>query len=196
MATFNTLFEQLDRLGILDSLIPFILIFTIVFAVLQKTKILGAEEAHKFNIIISFALSAITVIPHIMGRYPPNSDPITIINSALPSVSVVLVAIIAVLLLVGVFGKNLDIGLSDLAGVVAILAFGIVVYIFGSAAGWFAGFPPSLGFLNDPDTQSLLVMILVFALVIFFITSKPGGDKMGGLQKIFRIFKDAIPGSK
>ena len=134
-----------------------------------------------------------TVIPHIMGRYPsPEQDPVLIINNSLPHVSVVIVAVLAVMLLVGIFGKNLDIGGTPLAGWVAILAFGTVVYIFGSSAGWFGEIPPMLGFLNDPDTQALLIMILVFGIIIFFITSDNTTRVTGPFGKILDMFQRSV----
>jgi len=35
---------SLQDIGVVDVILPFILIFTIVFAVLEKTKILGEDE--------------------------------------------------------------------------------------------------------------------------------------------------------
>ncbi|MBI4438873.1 hypothetical protein HY640_02995 [Candidatus Woesearchaeota archaeon] len=189
---FNRIFIVLDELNVLDSLLPFLLIFTLVYAIMEKTKIIG-EGRKNFNVIVALILSLMVVIPHIMGRFPPGQDPVVIINTALPSVSIVIVAILAVLLLIGIFGKNLDIAGSSLAGWVAIGAFAIVFWIFGSAAGWFGEFPAVFGFLNDPDTQALLIMILVFGLIIMFITSDSGERRITGpFGKILDAFRGAI----
>ncbi len=189
---FNRIFILLDELNALDSLLPFILVFTLLFAILQKTKIIG-EGRKNFNVIVALVISLMTVIPHIMGRYPEGQDPVVIINTAIPNVSVVIVAILAVLLLIGIFGKNLDIAGTSLAGWIAIAAFGIIGYIFGSAAGWFGEMPPLLGFLNDPDTQALLVMIFVFGLIIMFITSEGGNTQVTGpFGKIIDAFRGAV----
>ena len=42
----------LQDYGVLDFLLPFILVFTIVFAVLEKSHILGNKK--NFNVIIAF----------------------------------------------------------------------------------------------------------------------------------------------
>jgi len=72
------------------------LVFTIVFATLQKTKILGEDENKKprknFNAVIALVMGLAVVIPHVIGSYPPDGDVVNIINNALPNVSVVLVA--------------------------------------------------------------------------------------------------------
>ncbi|MBI2133687.1 hypothetical protein HYU11_03320 [Candidatus Woesearchaeota archaeon] len=177
---------MLDSLGVLDSLLPFLLIFTIIYAILNKTKIIG-EGRKNFNVIVALTLSLMVVIPHITGRYPnPQSDPVVIINTAIPNISVIIVAILAVLLIIGIFGKNLDIAGTSLAGWVGIGAFIAVAWIFGSAAGFFGeGFLALPAFLQDPDTQALIVMILVFGLIIMFITSEREGPSVtGGLGKL------------
>ena len=39
----NTIYT-LERIGVADVILPFVIIFTIVFAALQKSKILGQES--------------------------------------------------------------------------------------------------------------------------------------------------------
>ena len=180
----------LESIGLADVLLPFLLIFTIVFAVFQRTKILGDKK--NFNVIMGLVMALAVIIPHITGRYPPGADVVNIINAALPQISVVAVATIMILLLIGIFGVGSDWG-SSLAGLIAIAAFIVVVYIFYRAAvpagaGSF-GIP---GILNDPDVQAMLVIVIIFALVIWFVTKddsgKPSGfskDILGGIQKFF-----------
>ena len=68
-----------------DALLPFALIFTVVYSVLLKTKILGTEADGKtprknFNVIISLIVSLLVVIPHITNQYPVGWDVIEIMN--------------------------------------------------------------------------------------------------------------------
>jgi len=177
VSNFSDVFRELFNMGIMDSLLPFLLVFTIIFAVLQRTRIIG--EGHKnFNVIIAMIMAATVVVPHIISPSP--NDPVNIINSALPSVSIVVVAIIMFLLVIGVFGANFDIAGTSIATWVALLSAGIILFIFGSSAGWWSGFPPQLSFLNDPDTQALLIIILVFAVVIWLITREEKTTRVGG----------------
>ena len=41
---FRTGIDFLDKLGVYEVLLPFLLIFTIVFAILEKTKVFGTED--------------------------------------------------------------------------------------------------------------------------------------------------------
>lgn len=171
---FENFIAMLDMWGVTDVLLPFILIFTIVFATLQKTRLLG-DGKKQYNVIVSLVMGLAVVIPHVVGRYPFNFDPVDVINRALPQVSIILVAIVMLLLIIGVFGNEVDIAGTPLSGWVVILAIIAVVLIFGSAVGWFI-MPFWLGFLLNPELQALIVMILVFGIIIWFIT-KDESDK-------------------
>lgn len=168
-ANFADFLIWLDDMKILDSLIPFVLIFTLVFAVLQKTQILGIGKK-SFNVVVALSMALMVVIPHVMERYPAGQDPVVIMNTAIPNVSILMVAILAALLLVGIMGIQFMGG--SITGFIAIISFFAVVYIFGAAAGWFGGghFPWFLGFLDDEATRSMFIVILVFGVIVWFIT--------------------------
>ncbi|MFH1174065.1 MAG: hypothetical protein V1725_02975 [archaeon] len=167
----------IGNLGVMDVLVPFVLIFTIVFAVLQKTKILGVDKdkapKKNFNVIIALIMGLAVVVPHVMGYYAPEQDVVNIINQALPNISIVVVAIVMLLLVIGVFGGEIKFAGTGLAGWAVLFAIITVLVTFGGAAGWFGRMPDWLYFLEDPDTQALVVVILVFAIVIWFVTKEP-----------------------
>ena len=41
---FSGVISFFDKIGVYDIILPFLLVFTIVFAILEKTKILGTEK--------------------------------------------------------------------------------------------------------------------------------------------------------
>ena len=104
-SAIERLIENMERAGFVDVVLPFLLIFTIMYAIFQKTHILG-EKKKNFNAVISLVISLLVVIPHVTRRYPADSDPITILNNAIPQVSLVIVAVIFLLILIGVFGQE------------------------------------------------------------------------------------------
>lgn len=161
----------LDNLGFTDVFLPFILIFTIVFATLQKIKMFG-EESRKFNAIISMALAIGVIIPHSLGKYPPGTDIVDILNTALPSVSLTIIAITFILILVGMFGGEATWGEKMVGGAVTFIAVGLVVFIFGSAAGWWQS-TGIASFLSDPSVQATILVVAVFWLIISTITKGP-----------------------
>lgn len=172
----------MQDMGIADVLLPFILVFTIVYAVLNKTKILG-DGRKQFNVIVALVMGLSVVIPHVVGSPILGFDPVVAINTALPQVSVIVVAILMMLVIVGVFGNEWDIGGTSPAGWVVIFAFVAVALIFGSAVNLF-NMPDWLYFLEDPEIQSLIVMILVFGIIIYFVTKEEDRDKKDSLTEI------------
>ncbi len=172
VATFTGFFEYLAELGILDSLLPFLLIFAIVFAILQKATIFGKDKKN-INMVVALIIALAVVIPHISGLYPEGADVVNVMNVAIPQVSLVVVAIIMILLLIGIFAPEIQWPGGTVGGWVTVLAAIIVFYIFGNNLGWFGyrGEGLWLGWLGDSSVQAIVLIILVFGLVIWFITS-------------------------
>ena len=172
MSYFANILSSLENLGLLDVILPFMLIFTISFAVLQKSKILG-KDSKNFNTIISFVLALAVIVPHVMGYYPGGADVVVIINSALPNVSLLMIASMMALLLIGVFGGEVNILGSPLEGIVVLFAVIAVAWTFLSSAG----IVNEISFLSDPETKSLLIAILVFGIIVWFITKEENPER-------------------
>jgi hypothetical protein len=189
-------FYQLQQLGVFDIILPFVLVFTIVFAVLQKTKILG-EKSKNFNVVIALVLGMSVVVPHVLyGTAGPEPylvngfiDIVKVINTALPNVSVILVAVLMVLLIFGIWGSKVKLGSNSLSSIIALFAFLSVIYIFGSSAGWWI-LPNWLYILQDQDTMALVITILIFAIIIWFITKED--DKESKKEDAFGKFFGSI----
>ncbi|MBL7055656.1 hypothetical protein ISS07_01965 [Candidatus Woesearchaeota archaeon] len=189
MASNNFVLEEfgrsLSRWGLMDVLLPFLLIFTIIFAVLEKSAIFG-EERRNMNTAIAMIFGLIVVIPHITGDLPAGYDPVLVINAALPSVGLVTVGVIALMILIGVFGHDkIHLGMS-MPGWVAFFSIVSIIIIFGSSAGWYAnGFDGWLENMFGSDALAIFIMIVVFGVIIAFVT---GGDsereKLGGMKRI------------
>ncbi len=177
MANLVEVFQTLESWGMLDVMLPFLLIFTLVFAVLQKAKIFG-QDSKRFNTIIALVLAMVVVIPHIMGTYPPGKNAVLIINAFLPDIALVLVAIIMVLMLSGVFGYHTS---DNTSGWILFIAFAVVIYLFGISAGWWIKFN---WFNIDSDTLSVVLVLLVFGIVIATVTS--------GGEGLFKPLKDLV----
>ena len=167
MANLAEVFETLESWGMLDVMLPFLLIFTVVFAVLQKANIFG-QDSKRFNVIIALVLAMVFVIPHIIGTYPSGQDPVVIINNFLPDVAMVLIAIIMVLMLSGVFGYHTS---DNTSGWILFIAFAVVIYLFGISAGWW----DKLKYFNvSSETLSIVLVLLVFGIIIAVVTSEGG----------------------
>jgi len=169
MVSMESAIWSLEQWGLTDVILPFILIFTVIFAILQKAHIFGTESK-KYNLVFSLAIALLVVIPHITGTYPPGVDAVEIINQAIPSISVLVIAVIMFLVLAGIFFEPK--GGGWVSGLVLLLSIIAVIWVFGKAAGWWLYAP---FWISDPDVQALVVIILVFGIIVWFVTSEPSG---------------------
>ena len=196
--------RNLNEIGLLDILLPFILIFTLIFAVLQRTKVLGKDDNGKpmknFNVVIALVMALAAVIPHVLwgtgsarSPYLANGfiDVVQVINNALPSVSLIVVAVLMFLIVVGIWGTNLKIAGTTFGGIITFASIIAIVAIFAVSAGWTGRLPSWLYFLRDPQTQALVVVILVFGLIIRFITG-PGDKKDKDEKNFFQKFAEGL----
>jgi hypothetical protein len=126
--------------GLYDmGILVFLLVFTIVFAVLQKSQILGSGKKN-FNVSVALVMGLLVIIPHMTGQYAPGYDVVDIVNTALPDISLLAIAAIMLLMLIGLFGGEARWMGGSLSGWMAIIGFIFVVVIFSSAAGWTSNF--------------------------------------------------------
>ncbi|HLC52237.1 MAG TPA: hypothetical protein VJI98_03265 [Candidatus Nanoarchaeia archaeon] len=190
MTFVDTLIRYFQTYGILDFILPFILVFTIVYAIMHKTKILG-DDKKNFNVIIALVLGLLFVVPHILGTYPLGYDPVKVLNETLPSISLVAVAAIMLLLLMGIFGTGFA---ASAKPIIAIIAVVFVAYIFGASLNLWRG-PYDIFYWWTTEVTELLVIILVFGLIVWFVTKEPGNkvkvaDALGGVDKFLgKLFK-------
>ncbi len=99
VSNFRGMIEFLDKLGIYDVILPFLLVFTAVFAILEKTKVLGLEEidGKKYtrknqNSMLAFVISFLVVA---------STELVRTINEAMANVVVLMLLSICFMLLVG-----------------------------------------------------------------------------------------------
>ena len=96
--------EFLRDFGLFDVIVPFILVFTIVFAILEKTMIFGKQKIGEteypqknLNGAIAFVIAMIVVA---------TANVVSIINAALPNIILVSVISVSFLILIGVFWQT------------------------------------------------------------------------------------------
>lgn len=149
-----------------NVLLPFILVFVVVFAILEKTEILGKGK-RQVNSITSFVFALITIaLPAVSG----------VMVKLIPIVAIIIVILLTVLLILGLIlgeelPKKLPSGLKILFGILVGLA------LIGAIL-WATGSFPYLKELAEKEWASQLwstLMFLAFVIAIFAITltSKP-----------------------
>lgn len=192
--TFQSLMQALIDWGFIDAFLPFMLIFVLIFATLQKTKLFGEgadfdtrKPDRQINGVLAFVIAAMVVVPHIAGLYPPDSDPIIIINTFLPSTAVILIAVLCVILLLGLAGTEVP---NVLLWSIALVAAGFLIFMILVAV--LPGFLPTFDFLRDPAIQALIIILLVMGLIGYFVVREPAATATaeGGWEKFIKsMFK-------
>ena len=84
--------EFFKNFGLFDVVLPFLLVFTIVFAILEKSRILGLEHnlpKKNLNSMVAFVLALLVVATNRV---------VTALNLALPNIILMLVIVVSFLL--------------------------------------------------------------------------------------------------
>ncbi len=174
---FQNLMYYFQTYGVIDVLLPFILIFTVIYAAASMVPLLkdsttsdGKKISNKnLRIVVGLVFGLLFVGPHILGTYPLGYDPVVVLNQALPSVSLLAVAAVMVLLLLGIFGKKLG---RSLQPFIAAVSIGFVVYIFGASLGFWTS-PSDIFYWWTTEVTELLLILSIFGLIVYFITKDP-----------------------
>ena len=91
-------------------------------------------------------------------------------NETPPSISLVSIAAIMVLLLMGIFGADFS---AAAAPWIAFLALGFVAYIFGASLGLWRG-PYDVFYWWSSEVTELMIVLLIFGLIVWLIVREPG----------------------
>jgi hypothetical protein len=154
-------------------ILPFLLVFALVFAVLQKSKILG-EGKKQTDAIVALVIGLIVV---------SFANAVGIINSLMPFLAVGLVVILVFLLLWGFVFKEGSFDVPPIVrwifgGIVVIAVVIAVLYVTGKwdfVAGIFTG---------NGSASDLLVNVIFIVLVIAAILAVVlGGSSSSGEKK-------------
>ncbi len=167
MSTFRETIAFFDKLGVYDVVLPFLLIFTIVFAMLEKTKILGLEEGKytkkNLNSLAAFVIAFFVVA---------STEMVRIISQAIADIVLLLLLSTGFLLLAGSFHQETDKSFF-LEGnwkkfFMIVMVIGIFL-IFLNALGWLQMAYDFIQYHWDGAVFGSIVMLIVVVGAIFFI---------------------------
>ena len=179
MAAVNDIFYQFQASGIFEFVLPFLLVFTIVFAVLEKTRIFGTEgddgktPRKNINLIVSLVLALIVINQfEIVDR----------LNLFIPKVSLFIIVAVMFLVLVGIFGVNVHEGFSGITLFLFAVASLLIIYwalVPSSSSDFFTG--SDFGYWIQDNLGTLLVLVIIGIVVWAVAGGGKKGDKGGGL---------------
>ncbi len=181
----NNAVEFLRSFGFFNVVLPFLLVFAIVFGVLEKSKLFGIEKIDKIdyprrnlNAIVAFCIAFFVVAAaNITG----------VIQATVPQIALVLIVIISFLLL---FGSLIEEGQMNLWEKSKGLRYTFITAIFVAMAlillggfGLLSGIIDYIvgNFSGTVVTSGILIIIIVLAM--WFIAKKPKEKSSGGERK-------------
>lgn len=173
--------EFFREFGLFDVVLPFLLIFTIMFAILEKTRVLGTEEGKpraNLNSMVSFIIALLVVA---------TNKVVSIINKALPNVVLIIVMILSFMLLLGLFYKSEELEFAKkhetFYRILMIVLFIGVILIFlnslqlESGQSWLSyGFEYFINNISSPIITSLIFLAVALAAIVFITKEKKAGS--------------------
>ncbi|MEK6909068.1 MAG: hypothetical protein AABX23_03390 [Nanoarchaeota archaeon] len=139
-----------------EGVLPFILIFTVVFAILQKSKVLG-DDKKQIDAMVALVFGLVTIT---------FARAVGIINQLLPFLAVAIIMILVFMILIALFYKNGDGSETKLYGafktIMMILAFVAVVI----AGLYFTGAWDYLSYKFSEPGSNLVTNIVFIAIII------------------------------
>ena len=172
--------ELLQDFGFFDVILPFLLVFTIIFGILEKTKIFGTENVggHEYpkknlNAMVAFVIAFFVIAA---------KEIVASIQQSLPVVTLILIAIISFLMLVGTFatGKEpfnfFEVFNLKWQGPFAIVFIISVVMIFFQSFGWLE---PVYDYFRGrgSDFFIIIVFLLITLGVMYFVFNAGQGGE-------------------
>ncbi len=157
-----------------EMLLPFLLVFVVVFAILQKSKILGDGKA-QIDAMVAFVVGLILI-----GVPQPRNIVVGIMPWLAVGVAVILVFLILYGFVAGdLSGKNVSSWMKITFGILAgLFTVGVVLYItglWGVIAGWFSGGESSGIWMNV-----LMVILIIGAMAVAVFGGKKNGSSGKG----------------
>ena len=194
MATIQNVVDNLESVGIFEFFLPFILIFAVVFGMLQKTQIFGKSDdknVTKINAVIAFTFAAfIMVFPTTNAAVYDLTDYIAdFVGGTLIYVLGIIVFMILLFMIATPFnkGESPELKTEHALAIGAVVAVVLVIALFISSGGSeiFPGGPHinnGLGFnflggggglflgAVQPGVIALVLVLVVIALAVWWIT--------------------------
>ena len=162
-------FKMLEAWGLLDIVLPFFLITTIIYALLQRTKVLGKRKF--IDMTVSASSAGLVVIGHVIGAFPREWDVVLVLNAAVPHLAIVFVAAFCVLFILAITGieekQNINFDFSFLSLTFSVI---YVYFAFPEIFGMYIFLAVLIGIqggLFNPAKTPIALFVLLYVLFIF-----------------------------
>ncbi len=164
----------LEQIGVYDVVLPFLLTFTLVFALLEKTKILGVQKdpyssdktmhpKKNLNSMVAFVIAFFVIA---------SSKLVELISKTVSQIFILILLAVMFMLVAGTFAKDEEFFLPPkLQKVFMWISFVVIILIFLNTIGWLESAYKFLSVHWSGQVVSSLILIVVIALFILIIAS-------------------------
>lgn len=175
-SAFGNAISFLDQLGVFDIVLPFFLVFTLVFAYLEKTKVFGTQTykssdsgdtyelpRKNLNSVVSLTTAFFVVA---------SSQLVSIVSEVASQTVLVLMLGFSFTLVVGAFHEETEDGFylsGGWATLFQVIAFVAIAFIFLNALGWLEVISDFLEDSLTNEAASTALMVLILAGLIWFV---------------------------
>lgn len=181
--TFGDTIRFLQETGVYEYFLPFLLIFAIIFAILEKIQLFG-EGKTNINVVIAVVVGLLLIV---------QQGIVAIINNFLPRVSLIMVVILMGLLVISMLAGKKFTGLTG--GVFSVAVILVIIALIIALIS-----PTTFGFtwLSPYERDTLLriaIIVGLFLLVIGLVTKKPAeGVEKPGMGRFFEALEKGFKG--
>ncbi len=168
-SAFRNVIEFFAEIGLYDVVLPFLLVFTIVFAILEKTRVFGTETIDSKQ-YTKKNLNAITAF--VIAFFVVASSKLVEIITTVSSYTVILLMLsVLFLLLVGSFMKEGEGGFltGNWNYFFMLMMFVGIVLIFIYALGWWDAIWDFFRFETGGEVVGSVILIAIIVLFIWYI---------------------------
>ncbi len=167
-STFRGVIEFMNRIGLYDVVLPFLLVFTVVFAVLEKSKIFGLTKSmdgetdqpkKNLNAIVAFVVAFFVVASVRL---------VEILTEVSANIVLMMIFSFFFLVLVGMLtqdkdGISLEKGWKTFFYVIILI---VMVLIFLGALGWLK---PAWDWMQNFYNSEIVAGVVLLGIVVGFI---------------------------
>ncbi|MEM4756043.1 MAG: hypothetical protein QW594_02830 [Candidatus Woesearchaeota archaeon] len=176
-STFRDTIIFFDKLGIYDVVLPFLLVFSVVYAILDKTRVFGTEQVgdkktpkRNINAMVAFVTAFFVVA---------STKLVAAISQAMANVVLVLLLIVMFLMLIGAFFKDgeavyLKEGAWRTTFMVVVLILIILIFLHAiptdDGSNWLFVFWGWLQTYWDSTAIASIILLIVLIALLLYIT--------------------------
>jgi len=163
---FRFVIDQWQAVGVFDVLLPLLLVFALVFAILEKSKILGGYKS--IDAVVSLIISLFVIAnPYVTELFIP------IFSKA----GLAIIILVAMLIIVGLF-MTAEEPSKTLKTIGAIGGIGLFIWLLMAVSDYYTGWPWYYSFkLWWWNNASWVIPIAFVVIGIIIVVATTGGKK-------------------